>query len=145
MAVYADTSYLVSLYTIDVHTAAALAHDEQASSAPLLIGFGRFELQNAIRLKVFRREITIQQAEASLADLDRDIGSGAIVLAHCDWEVVLTHGRLLSEHFTVQSGHRGMDVLHVASAVSLGAREFLTFDQRQAELARQAGLIVGPQ
>ena len=35
-----------------------------------------------------------------------------------------------------------MDILHVACAVEIGASAFLTFDKRQAELARFAGLEV---
>ncbi len=35
-----------------------------------------------------------------------------------------------------------MDILHVACAVQIGATEFLTFDERQRALARQAKLAV---
>ncbi len=37
-------------------------------------------------------------------------------------------------------GCRSLDVLHVASAIELGLRVFVTFDVRQQELARSAGL-----
>jgi predicted nucleic acid-binding protein len=43
---------------------------------------------------------------------------------------------------TAKSGHRTLDVLHVATAVHLGAKEFLSFDIRQKKLARHAGLKV---
>ena len=36
------------------------------------------------------------------------------------------------------------DLLHVALALTLGATEFLTFDARQATLAKAAGLKVKP-
>ena len=144
MGAYADTSYLVSLYTIDSHTAAAAAHDAQAVDSPLLTGFGRCELQNAVRLKVFRQEITVAQADASLLSLEQDIVAGSLVLTPCDWDAVFAEAETLSERFTAQAGHRGMDVLHVAAAIHLGADAFLTFDARQATLAKQAGLTVGP-
>lgn len=35
-----------------------------------------------------------------------------------------------------------MDLLHVGSAQSLGLKEFLTFDARQAQLAKAAGFKV---
>jgi predicted nucleic acid-binding protein len=35
-----------------------------------------------------------------------------------------------------------MDVIHVASALVLGAHDFYTFDRDQARLARAAGLRV---
>lgn len=139
MTTYADTSYLVSLYTFDSHTAAAIAHDQQAVDAPLLIPFGRFELTNAIRLKVFRGEITSQQADASLSAVEQDIATGAIVLTECDWKMVLVEAEQLSAQFTPQSGNRAMDIIHVAAARVLTAQEFLTFDSKQGVLAKAVG------
>jgi predicted nucleic acid-binding protein len=37
-----------------------------------------------------------------------------------------------------------MDTLHVATALHLGAKEFLTFDARQSKLAAAEGLKVVP-
>lgn len=37
-----------------------------------------------------------------------------------------------------------MDLLHVASALTQGAADFLTFDQNQAKLAVASGLKVKP-
>jgi hypothetical protein len=39
---------------------------------------------------------------------------------------------------------RSFDLLHVGLAVTLGATDFLTFDARQATLAKAAGLKVKP-
>ncbi len=41
-------------------------------------------------------------------------------------------------------GHRSLDVLHVATALHLGAREFLTFDLNQRKLASAEKLKVKP-
>ena len=35
-----------------------------------------------------------------------------------------------------------MDILNVATALELGAREFLTFDENQKRLAEAEGLVV---
>jgi len=35
-----------------------------------------------------------------------------------------------------------MDILHVATAIELGAKEFLTFDTDQKKLAEAEGLLV---
>jgi predicted nucleic acid-binding protein len=40
----------------------------------------------------------------------------------------------------VRHGGRTLDLLHIACALVLGARQFLTFDAKQKLLARQAGL-----
>jgi predicted nucleic acid-binding protein len=39
---------------------------------------------------------------------------------------------------------RSLDTLHVALALELGATEFCTFDQRQAVMAKAAGLPLVP-
>ena len=41
---------------------------------------------------------------------------------------------------TARNGNRTLDILHVATAVHLGARIFLSFDARQQNLALPAGL-----
>ncbi len=62
----------------------------------------------------------------------------------CDWAAVHEQAQRLSAEHTIAQGHRGMDLLHVASALVLGAPDFLTFDQNQAQLAAGAGLVVRP-
>jgi len=47
-----------------------------------------------------------------------------------------------SRQRTAKGGNRTLDILHVATAVHLGAKQFLTFDARQRELAKYAGLRV---
>jgi predicted nucleic acid-binding protein len=48
----------------------------------------------------------------------------------------------LARRFTRVLGYRSLDVFHVASAVELELRVFVTFDERQRELARTARLKV---
>jgi predicted nucleic acid-binding protein len=48
----------------------------------------------------------------------------------------------LSATHTLAGGHRGFDMLHVAAATQLKARQFLTFDANQKKLAESEGLIV---
>ena len=49
-----------------------------------------------------------------------------------------------SSIYTLTGGHRAFDILHIAAALQLGAKEFLTFDQNQRKLAAKAGLKIGP-
>lgn len=46
----------------------------------------------------------------------------------------------LSQKYSTQLASRSLDVLHVAAALSLGARRFYTFDRTQSKLARLVGL-----
>ena len=41
-------------------------------------------------------------------------------------------------------GCRTLDIIHVAAALVLGAKEFVTFDARQGALAKKVGLTVRP-
>ena len=53
-----------------------------------------------------------------------------------DMESAMERARLLSSNHTERLGARAIDLLHVACALLLESEVFLTFDQRQAELAR---------
>lgn len=46
----------------------------------------------------------------------------------------------LARRHAARLGTRTLDTLHVASALELKAKRFWTFDERQARLARAAGL-----
>ena len=46
----------------------------------------------------------------------------------------------LSRKHTPEFGSRMLDVLHVACALEVGARTLVTYDERQAELGKSAGL-----
>ena len=50
----------------------------------------------------------------------------------------------ISVRHTETGGHRAFDILHVATARELGAREFLSFDANQRRLAAAEGLTVLP-
>ncbi len=145
MSAYADTSFLYSLYVQQTHSAKAAAYMAGAGSAALpLTALGRFELYNAIRLSVFRQQLGSRAAAADLRAVETDIRANVLELTACDWPAVHADAERLSAKHTTKSGHRAMDILHVAMAINLGATDFLTFDQNQAKLARAEGLIIKP-
>ena len=136
---YADTSFLVSLYIQDANPVRAVA------DAPKLLPVCftqllEHELRNAIRLCVFRRQITTTQREQALHDIESDKAAGVLHAVPLDWPKALRHAEALGRRHTETLGARGMDILHVASALALKASRFVTFDERQRELARLAGL-----
>ena len=55
--------------------------------------------------------------------------------------ILATTERLLANH-GMDSGYRAFDILHDASALHLGATEFLTFDGKQRTLAESELLVV---
>ena len=95
---------------------------------------------NAIRLCVFRRQITSGQREKSLYEMGRDTSEGFLYPIPLDWPKAFKHTEILGRAYTESIGARGMDILHVGSALALKAKKFATFDVRQASLAKSAGL-----
>lgn len=76
--------------------------------------------------------------------MEGDIQGGTLQAAPVLWDEVFTRAEGLSAAHTAGIGARAMDILHVAAAMALGIKEFLTFDVRQKALAAAAGLKVGP-
>jgi predicted nucleic acid-binding protein len=145
LSAYADTSFLFSLYVQQVHSAKAAAYMAAADGVPLpLTTLGRFELLNAIRLSVFRQQLDPQAAAVDLQTLEADIRSGVLEVTSCDWPAVHAEAERLSAKHTAAGGHRSMDILHVAMALTADATDFLTFDRNQARLASAEGLTVKP-
>jgi hypothetical protein len=138
--VYADTSLLVSLYLGDDNTAQALA-SVAASGRPLLLtSWQQFELENALQLRLFRRESSRADLAEAETRLTEDLAAGIVVPVTLSMSSVLPVARQLTARHTALVGCRAFDVFHVAAAVHLRAARFLTFDVRQLALARAAGL-----
>ncbi len=141
-----DTSFLHSLYVVDVHTPKARARLQRIRRPEglLLSPFNQYELPNAVRLSVFRGLRDAAAGEAILAAFEADVASGHFDLPTCNLASVLIEAKRLSAIHTATGGYRAFDILHVAAALHLGANEFLTFDSNQRELALAAGIKPGP-
>ena len=140
--VYADTSFIVSLYVQDGNSARAVAAMEKGAVPVVLTPLIRHEVRNALRLCVFRRQLSSAQREAALHEMESDLAAGVLHETPLDWPKALNAAEALSRAHTETLGARGMDVLHVASAMVLRLKRFLTFDERQRKLAELAGLTV---
>lgn len=144
MLAYSDTSFLFNLYALQAHSTRAAAYFAAMKESLHVTSLNRFELTNAIQLALFRKTILTGHAQAAFAAVEDDLTTGATVLVPCDWAAV--HGRALqiARTHTGKGGHRGFDILHVATALELNAKEFLTFDAQQGSLAKAVGLKVKP-
>jgi predicted nucleic acid-binding protein len=100
------------------------------------------EFRNAIRLRIFRGEIDSEELASILTDQRSDMETGIYVAAALSGSEVAREGERLSGIFTKKLGTRSLDILHVSHALVLGVKEFITFDTRQAALAKAAGLKV---
>lgn len=101
---------------------------------------GRAELVNSVALAVFRGDITAAIGDSSLADFETDLEESRLWLADVPWRKALDRAAELSRTHTPKLGTRTLDVLHVASALTIGSKTFVTYDDRQAALARAVGL-----
>jgi predicted nucleic acid-binding protein len=140
--IYPDTSFIISFYTPEWEF--AQAREYMAAGAPSLIytPFHRLEVRTGLRARVFRKSSTVSELQIAFRQMEEDIVEGILHHTPLNWSDALREAERLGEAHLTETGVRSGDLLHVASAVVLGAREFVTFDQRQTKLARRAGLKV---
>ncbi len=140
MAHYADTSFLVSLYVRDAFSGPAQAWLASNPVALPLTEFGRTELRNALTRLAFTGGITTSQLAAAWLLVETDLNQGRLLACAPSWSAVFAESERLVAAHTTRLGTRTLDVVHVASALALGATDFVSFDPRQATLAQAAGL-----
>lgn len=138
MNVYVDSSFLVSSYIPDAHSARV---DRCMADSPSvwLTEFNRAELANAIFQQVFLKRLTPTDAAQVWSDFKRDYADGVwtgVGFPHSAWETTIN----LARKYGPTLGVRTLDSLHVACALELRAERFWTFDERQAKLAEAVGL-----
>lgn len=142
MVICTDTSFLFSLYGHDAHTPRALAWIKSRRTPLSLTSLGEYELANALRFCEFRKVIARGEAALFWAQFEADRTSGRLRIEVCNLADVVEEAKRLSASHTLTGGHRGFDILHVATALVLRARQFLTFDVNQKKLAEAEGLVV---
>jgi predicted nucleic acid-binding protein len=140
MRVYADSSFLVSCYLVDAHTAQAKAFLLEHDFALPFTSLHDLEVRNALRLGVFRRVLTEEQAHAAAGLIDADLRGGRLVRTAVRWPGVFRMASRLSAQHGAMTGARSLDILHLAAARTLRLKELASFDSRQRELGAAAGL-----
>lgn len=141
MDTYFDTSALVKLYVSEAHSERArreAARAGQISCTPLQT----LELQSAIRQLVGRG--TLPAAALSLFEqhLEADRRAHRMREVAVDLNGAFRRADRLTRTYTERLLCRTLDVLHVATALELGSKRFVSADDRQLVLAKAAGLAV---
>ena len=142
MSAYADTGFICSLYAPDAPTERAISRMDKQREAIRFTWLNQVEFRNALRLRVFRNEITPPQRDASINFLMADLTTGVFAFADPAQSSVLIEAERLSSIYSERLGTRSLDILHVAMAIVLGSACFLSFDTRQINLAKAVGLDV---
>ena len=150
MIAYPDTSFLCALYIAQSNSSAANAHYQRMKEplhvSALLLG----EFRQSVRFQIFRQSRDATQGYprktglAALAKLQANLDAGALVVLPAEWAEVINLAERVSAQHTADGGHRYVDVLHIATALHLGASEFLSFDVNQRKLAVAEGLMAKP-
>lgn len=144
MKAYADTSFLTRIYLTQTDSPKALVFMQRWREALPFTPLHRHELRNALRLAVFRKQIDVERRKAAFEDIESDLEDGILRHVPVPWTDAFREAEKLGAAHSETMGLRGIDLLHAGVAVALGAMDFLTFDQRQAELAKKAGFKVKP-
>ena len=142
--IFADTSFLISLYGKDTNTPTAEQQSADNANAIHVHAINDCEFRNAVRLLVFRGKITPTQRQSRIAAYEADKKGGNLIVTNVDTNAVFERAEKMSLAHSEQGCHRAFDILHVAAAKILGATDFWSFDGKQRALAAAEGLAVGP-
>jgi predicted nucleic acid-binding protein len=147
---FPDTSFLCAIYRKQDNSPLAAAHAATMKEPLPITVLLAYEFRQSLRLQVWRHShnpregMPLADAQAALSQFEADLKNGVAVLTPCSFQDVLRRADELSTRHTIAGGHRSFDVLHVATALHLDAREFLTFDANQRKLAAAEKLKVKP-
>lgn len=78
-------------------------------------------------------------------EIESDLAGNILAHTPIPWTETFRECEDLAAAHTEKLGVRSIDLLHVGLALTLHATEFLTHDERQASLAKAAGLRVKPE
>jgi phosphoenolpyruvate carboxylase len=122
VVIYPDTSFLFSLYVEEASTSIAEAYADELTEPLTFTPFHRLELRTALRLRAFRKEINLDDLRLALQRSDEALTCGFLRHTPLAWTDALREAERLSEAHLTEIGVRSGDLLHVASAVVLGAQ-----------------------
>jgi predicted nucleic acid-binding protein len=142
---YADSGFVVSLYLTTEGTSARARKEVKRAGKPVLLSpLSLLEIRNALNFGINRGEITSEQRDAVLAEIDTQIEAGFFRLVDASQSSIYTKAQELSNKHTPAVATRSLDLMHLAAALLSEARTFLTFDKRQAKAGFAEGLLVKP-
>jgi predicted nucleic acid-binding protein len=142
MDAYFDSAIIVKLYVQETTSPDAIRLVGTYVAPYALTQWQALEVKNAIRLKAFRAEITAAELNRSITAFEQDIATDRWQRPAYTVAAVEQRAEELSAGHSATLGCRTLDIIHVAAALVLGTKEFITFDARQGTLAKRAGLMV---
>ncbi len=142
---YADSGFVVSLYLTTEGTSAQARKEVKRTSKPILLSpLSLLEIRNALNFGINRGDITSEQRDAVLSEIEAQIEKGFFRMVDVSQSSIYAKAQELSNKHTPTTATRSLDLMHLAAALLSEARSFLTFDKRQAKAAAAEGLLVKP-
>ena len=147
MKIYADTSFLASLYiATDARHGDALAIYQTWTQPPRLplTPFGILELRNVFSRLQYKGAMHMGDARLCEQHIKLDLKDGILEACplHAYQWIHTAHD--LVDKITPLTGTRTLDVLHLAIARLNGAKTLLSFDKNQRLAAKAAGFALMP-
>ncbi len=152
MRAYADSSFILRLLIREVDSPAIIAAYRRLELPNLFfLPLHALEVKNAILQRAFfqrssggaaERKQIARERDAALSRLQHLIRRRALVEVNLDMDIAFSRAVSLSDAHTERLDARAIDLLHVASALTLECEVFLTTDHRQVQLAKAEGLRV---
>jgi predicted nucleic acid-binding protein len=141
---YPDSSFLVSLFRADANHPIAVKYMVKAAETLTFTPLHRIEVRNALRSACALGQITDDELKVCFQGIEGDLRAGLLVHMAVEWTNVFRRADDLSAEHSKAISQRTIDLLHVAIAIESGAKNFLSFDNRQRVLANAAGLTTRP-
>jgi predicted nucleic acid-binding protein len=138
--IYVDTSVIVKLYVREAYSLEVSDWIRSNNQSIPLTPLHELELINALELKCFRNEMSGEEVETILTNVGKHEIKGVFHRPQINWADAFVLAMDLSKKHTEKTGSRSLDIMHVATALTIGADRFLTLDERQSKLALIAGL-----
>ena len=133
---YADTSVIVALLTVESKTPDVTAWYAGLRDAPFCADWLLIEFASAISIKLRSRQLTEAHAKRVRMEFDR-FAAGGLRLAPVSRTAFSQAAEMVKQH---QHGLRAGDSLHLAVALELGASHMATLDATLAKNAKRKGL-----
>ena len=152
MRAYADSSFILRLVMLEAESEDTMAEYRRLKYPPLFfLPLHALEVRNAIRQRAFHQRRSISSGErqhvgrkrdAAFARLEHFMARRTLLDVALDMDTAIACAAKLSTAHTERLGARAIDLLHVATALTLESELFLTTDGRQAQLAKAEGMKV---
>ena len=136
---YVDSSVRMKLYVLESNSQDAIRTVSHYSAVPAT-PLHELEMRNKFRV-LFGRGVSSDAQRASSQHLfERDLLADRLKRTVPHWTEVYRISLSISSDYTAETLARSLDILHIAIAVSIDSKKFITSDRRQYEAARRVSM-----